>query len=267
MHPIGVVRSPFHERSSAPRQATAPFAAAATIELFPGQNYEDALADVAAWDYLWLLFCFDRNRGWRPKVLPPRSAGKRRGVFATRSPYRPNPLGLSAVRLVRVEGLTLHVANADMLDGTPVLDLKPYVAYADALPQAGGGWMTPLVHDDPAAPTVDPEPGFVVQWTDLAATQAAWIQTYTSFDLHSAAERTLSLGPQPHAYRRIRPTPSGFRLAHKEWRLDFRVAGRIVTVMVVQSGYRPRELATDSDVPALQIHRAFVAQFGDSATP
>ena len=84
-----------------------------------------------------MLFWFDRNEGWRPKVLPPRSRSGRKGVFATRSPHRPNPLGLSAVRLERVDGLTLHVSDVDMLDGTPVLDIKPYVAYTDAIADAG----------------------------------------------------------------------------------------------------------------------------------
>ena len=115
---------------------------------------------------------------WRPKVLPPRSAGRRRGVFSTRSPHRPNPIGLSVVRLDEVRGLTLHVRDVDMIDGTPVLDLKPYVPYADAFPDARTGWLEPLAGRrrgrEPAA--VDPEPGFAVTWSPLAAEQAAWLR-------------------------------------------------------------------------------------------
>ena len=108
---------------------------------------------------------------WRPKVLPPRSAGKRRGVFSTRSPHRPNPIGLSVVRLEEVRGLVLHVRDVDMIDGSPVLDLKPYVPYADAFP--GRAHRVALAaragaRADRKGGRRDPEPGFVVTWSPLA---------------------------------------------------------------------------------------------------
>ena len=114
----------------------------ASLELFPGRGYEDALDGLGAWDYAWVLFVFHKNveegRGWKPKVLPPRSDAKR-GVFATRSPHRPNPIGLSAVKIERVEGLFVHVRDLDLLDGTPVLDLKPYVAVRRRLRRGARG--------------------------------------------------------------------------------------------------------------------------------
>ena len=125
--PIGVVRTAHAERAEAPRQPAAAAGSAGTIELRPGRHFEDALADLAGFDRIWVIFWFDRNPGWRPKVLPPRSTTGRKGVFATRSPHRPNPLGLSVLRLERIEGLTLHVRDLDLLDGTPVLDIKPYI--------------------------------------------------------------------------------------------------------------------------------------------
>src|SRR6202042_3087805 len=106
-----------------------------TIVLEAGRDFEHALSDFAEWDYLWVLYWFHLNDGWRPKVLPPRSK-VRRGVFSTRSPHRPSPIGMSVVKLVRVEGLTVHVRGVDMIDGTPVLDIKPYVPSADAIPDA-----------------------------------------------------------------------------------------------------------------------------------
>src|SRR5579859_8012781 len=108
MEPIGVVRSPFVERVAAPRQATVGEAAEVLgqIELFSGRGYEEALDGLERWQFVWVIFVFHRNveqgRGWRPKVLPPRSDEKQ-GVFATRSPYRPNPIGLTATRIERVE--------------------------------------------------------------------------------------------------------------------------------------------------------------------
>ena len=128
----------FAAKDEAPRQAVVD-GAEAVIELFPGRNLEHAIEDLAGWERIWVIFWFHLNPGWRPKVLPPRSTSGRKGVLATRSPHRPNPLGLSAVRLLRIEGLNLHVQGVDMIDGTPVLDIKPYVPYSDAFAQSGSG--------------------------------------------------------------------------------------------------------------------------------
>jgi tRNA-Thr(GGU) m(6)t(6)A37 methyltransferase TsaA len=253
--PIGVVRSPFDERMAAPRQARVGAGAGveARIELFPGRGYEDALADLEAWHYVWVLFVFhknvEENRGWKPKVLPPRATAKH-GVFATRSPHRPNPIGLSAVRLVRVDGLVVHVRDVDFLDGTPVLDLKPYVAYADALPDAGSGW---LGAGDPG----DPKAAWTVAFSEVALAQLTWLCDH-GVDLRAAIESALALGPQPHAYRRIRNHGDGQRLALKDWRVDFEVRDACLVVRSLASGYRPKQLAED---PRLEVHRAFAASF------
>ena len=128
IEPIGYVRSALATKTEAVRQPRAGGNASGRIELLPGRNFEHALLDLDGWDYIWVLFWFHHNAGWRPKVLPPRSRSGRKGVFATRSPHRPNPIGISAVKLERIEGLTLHVADIDILDGTPVLDIKPYLS-------------------------------------------------------------------------------------------------------------------------------------------
>jgi tRNA-Thr(GGU) m(6)t(6)A37 methyltransferase TsaA len=256
LEPIGYVRCALATKVEAARQprARASGEAEGRIELLPGRNFEHALVDLAEWHYIWVLYWFDRNDGWRPKVLPPRSRSGRKGVFATRSPHRPNPLGLSAVRLRRVDGLTLHVGDVDMLDGTPVLDIKPYVAYTDAIADAGGGWLT-----NAEAPR-DPIPEFEVRWDDAAAEQAAWIEARTGLPLRERATATLALGPEPHPYRRIRKEQRGFTLCVKDWRLKFSVAERRVHVASVESGVRKAELARVSEVNAeLTLHRAFCA--------
>jgi tRNA-Thr(GGU) m(6)t(6)A37 methyltransferase TsaA len=248
--PIGVVRSPFAERVDAPRQATVAPGAVGRIELYPGRGYEDALEDLAAWDYVWVIFVFHKNveegRGWHPKVQPPRSDTKR-GLFSTRSPHRPNPIGLSAVKIERVEGLVVHVRELDVLDGSPVLDLKPYVAYADARPDARAGWLD----------TRDPVAAWEVVFTDPALEELAWLVA-NGVDLRARVEAALALGPQPHAYRRIRPHGAGMRLALKEWRIDFGVDGRRIVVTSVRSGYRMKELETNA---APELHRSFTARF------
>ena len=166
-----------------------------------------------------MIFWFDRNAGWRPKVLPPRSTTGRKGVLSTRSPHRPNALGLSALRLERVAGLKLHVLDVDLLDGTPIFDIKPYVPYTDAYPDAGSGWLAP---DAP-----DPRASWEVRFTARAVAQLAWIGPRTPLPLRERVAATLALGPQPHPYRRIRNGKDGsMQLAVQDWRIDFRGGDR-----------------------------------------
>src|ERR1700759_3733925 len=113
--PIGVVHSPLHDKQSAPRQPAAARGIEGRIELNASAELEDGLQDLERWSHIWVLFWFHLNDSWNPKVLPPRSTLKR-GVFATRSPYRPNPIGMSVLRLLKVEGRVLHVADLDLLD-------------------------------------------------------------------------------------------------------------------------------------------------------
>jgi tRNA-Thr(GGU) m(6)t(6)A37 methyltransferase TsaA len=253
LEPIGYVRAALETKAEAARQPRAAAGVPARIELLPGRNFEHALADLETWTHIWVLFWFDRNADWRPKVLPPRSETGRKGVFATRSPHRPNPLGLSAVRLERIEGLTLHVCDVDMLDGTPVLDIKPYVAYTDAIGDAGSGW---LAEDSNAVG--DPKPAFEVHWASLGALQAEWIEQRTGLALRERATVTLKLGPEPHPYRRIKRAGDGFVLAIKEWRARFTVEGRDVHVVALASGFRPAELARGDETRVeLAAHREF----------
>jgi tRNA (adenine37-N6)-methyltransferase len=256
LEPIGYVRCALATKVEAARQPRASGGAAGTIELLPGRNFEHALCDLAEWQYIWVVYWFDRNDGWRPKVLPPRSRSGRKGVFATRSPHRPNPLGLSAVRLERVDGLTLHVRDIDMLDGTPVLDIKPYVAYTDAIADAGSGWLGNV-----AAPS-DPIPQFDVAWDAVAAEQAEWVEARTGLPLRERATTTLALGPEPHPYRRIRREPDGFTLCVKDWRLRFRVDERRVRVACVESGVRKSLLNGKGEADAeLALHREYHARW------
>lgn len=257
--PIGVVRSPFRDRRDAPRQPAAARGVAGTIELFADPGLEHGLCDLESWSHVWVLFWFHRNAGFRPKVQPPRSAHKR-GVFATRSPYRPNPIGLSLVRLQRVVGRVLHVLDVDMLDGTPVLDLKPYVPYTDAVPDASSGWLA----RDPLA--ADPGPRYDVHFSPRAEEQLAWLAERCELPIRALATEVLALGPAPHPYRRIKPHGDRMRLGVKDFRVDFVVEGSEVRVLEIASGYRRRVLDDPGAAPAertpLDVHRAFVARFG-----
>ena len=143
--PIAFIRSPYARRIDAPHQSTVVAGtetgdAADAIVEFVADIPETAFRDLAGFDRIWLLFAFHRSEGWKPEVKPPRG-GRKRGVLATRSPHRPNAIGLSAVQLLAVEAACLRVRGIDLLDGTPILDIKPYVPYADAFPGSRAGWI------------------------------------------------------------------------------------------------------------------------------
>ena len=148
LEPIGWVRSPYHRRFGTPQQAAAVDSNVdAILELDEARIPEAALADLAGMERIWVLSWLHRGEGWAASVRPPRGTREPRGVLATRSPDRPNPIGLSSVRLLRIEGRRLFVRGIDLLDGTPILDVKPYVPYADAFPEAKAGWIDDIPAD------------------------------------------------------------------------------------------------------------------------
>ncbi len=164
VHVIARIRTDFTTKFGVPRQSGLVPETEARIVFEPAYRDPEAVRGLEGFSHLWLLWHFDqvKQEGWSPTVRPPRLGGNTRmGVFATRSPYRPNPIGLSSVRLLGVEahtpeGPVIRVAGADLMDGTPILDIKPYLAYTDSHPEATGGFVAGLsdrsveVHCDPA---------------------------------------------------------------------------------------------------------------------
>ena len=153
LQPIGILHSPYKEKFAVPRQPGLVPSARARLELLPPCNDPQTLRDIEQFSHLWLIFQFHEcvDQGWHPTVRPPRLGGNERvGVFASRSPFRPNGLGLSVVQLLGVQQqgsrLWLELSGVDLVDGTPILDIKPYVPYADSHPEARAGFA-------PDAPT------------------------------------------------------------------------------------------------------------------
>lgn len=143
LEPLGYLDSCFSEKFGVPRQSRLAAKATAQLALVPPYNRADCVAGLEGVSHLWLSFIFHQSldQGWKPKVRPPRLGGnKKQGVFATRSPFRPNHLGLSVVRLERIEvaepQVVLHLSGVDLVAGTPIVDIKPYVPYVDAVPEA-----------------------------------------------------------------------------------------------------------------------------------
>ncbi|MGQ4276077.1 tRNA (N6-threonylcarbamoyladenosine(37)-N6)-methyltransferase TrmO [Pseudidiomarina sp. E22-M8] len=143
LEPIGEIQSPYAEKFAVPRQPGLVTAATATIVLDGDYAFPETTRGLDGFSHIWVLFLFHQNRaqGWQPLVRPPRLGGNQKiGVFATRSTFRPNGIGMSVVKLLGIEQqhqqTLLHVEGGDWVQGTPVIDIKPYVPYADALPQA-----------------------------------------------------------------------------------------------------------------------------------
>jgi tRNA-Thr(GGU) m(6)t(6)A37 methyltransferase TsaA len=207
------------------------------LELLPGCNYDKALQDLAGFSRVWLLSWFHRNQTWRPLVLPPRGPAKRRGVFATRSPHRPNPLGLTPVQLIAVEGRTLVLGACDLVDGTPIFDLKPYIPAFDAFPDAVAGWT------DEVAAAQETPPTFSVSLGPLAETQADWLQKKWQLDFRPRLFELLARDPTPHRTRRIRRNGEGqFTIGCGAWRAVFTVEKKVVNILAFETGYPPRIL-------------------------
>ena len=163
MRPVARIRSDFPEKFGIPRQSGVVESLEAKIVFEPEFRVMDAVRGLEDFSHIWLIWEFSEavRDTWSPTVRPPRLGGNvRMGVFATRSPFRPNPIGLSCVKLLKVEqdealGPVLTVAGADLMDGTPIYDIKPYIPYADCHPEAVGGFTTkvdmkPLTVDFPA---------------------------------------------------------------------------------------------------------------------
>lgn len=148
MKPIGYIKSVFPTKFGIPHQSNRIDALKSTIVFELEYRNPDAFRGLEEYDYIWLIWEFSESKrdSWSPTVRPPRLGGNvRKGVFATRSPFRPNPIGLSSVKLDRIEmdstlGPVLHVSGADLMDGTPIFDIKPYLPYVDSHPNASGGF-------------------------------------------------------------------------------------------------------------------------------
>lgn len=218
IEPVARMRSDFATKFGIPRQSGLVQDLRSTIVFEPKYRNPDALRGIEGYDYLWLIWQFSEavREEWSPTVRPPRLGGNARmGVFATRSPFRPNSLGLSCVQLLGVEhtqefGTVLHVGGADLMDGTPIFDVKPYVPYADSHPDAKGGFT-------------DGAGEFLLQ-VDFPQTLLEKLPE----EKRSAAVGVLSHDPRP-SYQRKPGRIYGLDFAG--WDIRFTVDGDILTVV------------------------------------
>ncbi|MBO6135956.1 MAG: tRNA (N6-threonylcarbamoyladenosine(37)-N6)-methyltransferase TrmO [Fibrobacter sp.] len=258
--PIGTFYGDAVYKYDAPRQGRLFAGHPGRIELNAGQNFEMALRDLDGFERIWVIFQFHENEGWRPTTRPPvPPKGKDRvGTFASRSPYRPNPIGLSCVRLLKIDVLILYVDEADLLNGTPVLDIKPYIPMADAFPDAKAGWVEEQEGD---------------LWTVLADApfdaQNRWIAERSNFDLESFARVQLSRGNFSKGVfdstrRRLTVDESAHTgvLAYRTFRIHFSYdeSARSVLLQRISSGYTADDLreGAEDKYGDKQLHRDFI---------
>jgi tRNA (adenine37-N6)-methyltransferase len=246
--PIGHISTPFKTKAEAPHQPEG--GAEGTIALLEGQNFEQALEDLAGMEKIWLLYWFDRNPNWKPKVLVPRGPRQKRGVFATRSPHRPNPIGLSLVDLIEVRGLRLRVRNVDLLDGTPIIDIKPYLPEVESHPDAHAGWI-----EEAARPGA-----YTVNYSSLAKSQLEFLKQH-GVDLTERIERVLSRDPLPHPYKRVEREGGLWVQSIRGWRIVFRIEDTVVTVVEIRSGYPADEILKGKDLSDSEAQTAFLTRF------
>ena len=213
---IGVIHSPWKEKFAVPRQPGLVQDGGGELHLQPPYNQPEAVRGLEAFSHLWLLFVFHQTMegGWRPTVRPPRLGGNARmGVFATRSTFRPNPIGMSLVELkgIRIEKqqVILQLGSLDLIDGTPVVDIKPYLPFAEALPHAEAGFAQ-------TAPAAD----MPVRFSDQAQQQLHQQSRYPN--LARFISEVLAQDPRP-AYRQGETQEREYAA----WLMDFNVRWRI----------------------------------------
>ncbi|EOL9013824.1 tRNA (N6-threonylcarbamoyladenosine(37)-N6)-methyltransferase TrmO [Cronobacter malonaticus] len=214
---IGVIRSPYKEKFAVPRQPGLVNSARGELHLIAPYNQPDAVRGLDAFSHIWVVFVFHQTMegGWRPTVRPPRLGGNARmGVFATRSTFRPNPVGMSLVELQHIrcekDSVILTLGGLDLVDGTPVIDIKPYLPFAEALPDARAGYAREA-----------PEAAVSVTFTDeIAQALPSLEKRYPR--LGQFICEVLAQDPRP-AYRKEEETGKSYAV----WLLDFNVRWRV----------------------------------------
>jgi len=239
LRPIGYVRSGKSVKFQTLHQPSESAPETNILELVEGHGYEHALPDLAGFSRIWLVWWFHRNTEWRPLVLPPRGPAQRRGLFATRSPHRPNPIGLTPVTLVEVQRRRLILGACDLMDGTPVFDIKPYIAAYDSFPEARGGW-----YDEVEAALREP-PRYEIHFLPLAETQAEWLRTGWGIDFRPRMKEILARDPSQHRSRRIRRHgASQLMIGCGAWRAIYTIRDFEVLVDFLEPAY-PARFLTD----------------------
>lgn len=226
IEPIGFIESPYKEKFAVPRQPRLVPAARSRVKLIGKANCPEALRGIEQFSHVWLLFLFDQNlqAGWKPTVRPPRLGGNERiGVFASRSTFRPNGIGMSAVEVKGVtkqgEQIYLDLGNVDLVDGTPIVDIKPYIPYSDQVSEASGGYA-------------EHEP--ITLAVSFSAEALAALKLRPQQEMEAKViEQVLAQDPRP-AYKKAKPDSKEYAVNLFDLNVKFIVTDNLVTVTAIE---------------------------------
>ncbi|TCI03026.1 tRNA (N6-threonylcarbamoyladenosine(37)-N6)-methyltransferase TrmO [Corallincola luteus] len=227
--PVALIHTPYQQKFAIPRQPGLVSAAEATLELLPPYDNPECVRGIEAFSHLWLLFKFHQTaeQGWKPLVRPPRLGGNTKvGVFASRSTFRPNAMGLSVVKLLAVDithgRASLRLQGVDLVNGTPIYDIKPYLPYSDAINEAAGGFADSR-----------PNSEMTVLFTPEAAQQLAHHQQRYA-NLQLLIEQVLQQDPRP-AYKQRVVASQNYGMALYDLNIKYRVEAKITEVLEIYS--------------------------------
>ncbi|AGH95667.1 tRNA (N6-threonylcarbamoyladenosine(37)-N6)-methyltransferase TrmO [Pseudobdellovibrio exovorus] len=250
LKPIGYFKSQQKESYQAGRQPD-PLGLHGTIQLSSGENYEQALQDLIGCSHIWLIFGFHHNPNWKPLVQTPRS-DRKIGVFATRAPYRPNPIGLSLVKLIDIKNLEIEVGENDLLDGSPIYDIKPYHPEHDVAEDAHIEWLeSSLVQKHQ------------ISFSPLVESQLEFLEGHGLRELKAFILRQLEYDPTNSDKKRVTSNGHYWTLAYRTWRIDFSLSEKQIGILSIRSGYTDEELQ-DLNTDTYQdkeTHRLFSREF------
>lgn len=250
--PIGFFKSPHINKYDAPRQSTeAEGTVEGVVELVKGFNLEQGLKGLGGFERLWIIYKFHKNENWKPLTETPRATEKQ-GVFATRSPYRPNPIGMSCVKLLKIEGNKIFVEGHDILDGAPVLDIKPYIPHCDSFKVKNDSW-------------VEEEESKEVLFSEESKKQIDWFQKNGVDSIQGFIKDQLGKDPLNQKKKRVKKLErKTWCLSYRTWRVNFNCDPETLQceVLKIYSGYTPKELMDSVDKYGdKRIHMQFLIKF------
>lgn len=232
--PIGFFKSSQIEPYQAARQPDEN-SEPGVIQLNSGFNFEQALTDLEGCSHIWIIYHFHHNQNWKPMVQTPRS-DKKIGVFATRAPYRPNPIGMTVVSVEKIQGLEIFVGPNDILNGTPILDIKPYHPESDVIENADIQWLYTHLKK------------MKISFSPNASDQLGFLEIHGLKELKSFIYRQLEFDPTNTDKKRVKELSGYWELSYRTWRIDFIITNEeLISVIGIRSGYTESDLKNNED--------------------
>lgn len=214
------------------------------------ENAPQCLEGLEGFSHIWLIYIFHQNQNWKPMVSPPRIHPKKVGVLASRAPYRPNQIGMSLVKLDKVNKSSIEVSEFDLLDQTPIIDIKPYIHYSDSRQTSEAGW-------------IKPEKNYVINYTEESQQQAQWLYDKAGIDLFQIIKTQLQYRPTDQNIKRISQKNNQWTLCYRTWRIHYTTSNLEVTIVSISSGYSKEEILhnTEDKYQDKSMHKDFLSKW------